>query len=393
LQFSTYWSYVTHGSLVYGGIAVFFLIASYGVQVCGSLWLAAWGEAANDDEDDYTFLATELYYLHVYALLQVISIVFLSVCRLFIISHRYQMSTTFHSEMLENILKQRLPFFDITPVGKLLNRFTQDLVTIDDDLTLNIISTSDLLVKVLSAIGVIIAVTKGYMLVIVIPVLVLHRWTYQGFVYVNATLARLEAASRSPIFVHFTQSMVGLQSIRAYKNQSKFISKIERHIDNFSHVTILQQCALQWIVLRQSFLGSLIIFAVGVIAITFGTDFLPAEYFAIALSYAIQLSSYLKSYVRQTAATESQFVSVKRVQEYCELHSTDLDSYVAQDSVTSAEILQPIDKLNGTYGCSIAPALEFRNACLKYEYGPLALKGVSFVVQPGERLGVVGRTG
>jgi ABC-type multidrug transport system fused ATPase/permease subunit len=164
------------------------------------------------------------------------------------------------------------------------------------------------------------------------------------------------------------------------------MKSIELHLDTFTHCTLLQQCAVHWIVLRQSFLSSLIIFTVGVIAITFGTDLLPAEYFAMALSYAIQLSNYIKSYVRQTAATEAQFVSVQRVKEYTEMNvSPDVVDSVARTQLSTMQ-----------YDVSmviIAPALEFRNVYLKYEFGPLALKNVSFVVNPGERIGVVGRTG
>jgi ATP-binding cassette subfamily C (CFTR/MRP) protein 1 len=246
---------------------------------------------------------------------------------------------------------------------------------------------------------VIIVVTKGSVMMVVLPVMVLHRWMYDSFVYVNATLARLEATSRSPIFVHFTQSIVGVQSIRAYQGQQeKFMTNLELHLDTFTQMTLLQQCALHWIVLRTSFLGSLITFAVGVIAITFGTQWLPAEYFAMALSYAIQLSSYLKSYVRQTAATESQFVAVYRVNEYCELKPTSSRRQVQQDIGFGVKAGFPSNShsqqqpYNLDVLC-VAPAVEFRHVYLKYEYGPLALQDISFVVNPGERIGVVGRTG
>jgi ABC-type multidrug transport system fused ATPase/permease subunit len=389
LSFSTYWSYVTHGGVLIAVVACLFLLCAESLQICASLWLAQWGQQSYaNDEDDTTFFSKELYYLHIYSALQVSSVVALSVSRLFVTSHRYNISTAFHFEMLHSIvLGQKLSFFDVTPVGKLLNRFTQDLVIVDDDLTLNIIGSSDLLVKILGTLSVIVAVTKGLALIALLPVILAFRWIYQSFVHVNATLARLEAAARSPIFVHFSQSILGLQSIRAFQCKHKFIANLELHIDKLSHVSILQQHAVQWIVLRQSFLGSLVMFAVGVIAVTVGTDILSPQYLAMALSYAIQLSNYIKSYVRQTAVTESQFVSVQRIQDCCDLKPSKKHPDIVATAIAYASPLVSAISTQST------PILEFRNAFLKYQRGPLALTDISFSVFAGQRVGVVGRTG
>jgi ABC-type multidrug transport system fused ATPase/permease subunit len=397
LPFATYWSYVTHGGIAIAILTSMLLLAAETLQISASLWLAQWGQQGyNDDinDDDTTFFSLELYYLHIYSTLQVSSVLLLSISRLCVMTHRYRMSHAFHEEMLHNIITQKLSFFDITPVGKLLNRFTQDLVVIDDDLTFNLIASSDLSVKLIGALIVIVAVTKGYALIALIPIILLFQWIYQRFIHVNATLARFEAAARSPLFVHFTQSIVGLQSIRAFQCQLKFLNNVELHIDKLTHVTILQQQAVQWIVLRQSFLGALVMFAVGVIAITVGSDLWSPQYLAMALSYAIQLSNYIKSYVRQTAATECQFVSVQRVKEYCELKPINTRPHVVSFLAVATTMPPPPPPPSASASSSQeTPTVAFRNVFLKYGRGPLALIDVSFSIVPGQRVGVVGRTG
>ncbi len=100
--------------------------------------------------------------------------------------------------------------------------------------------------------------------------------------------------------------------------------------------------------------------------------------------------------MRQTAATESQFVSVQRVKEYCDLVPTTGSRKPVEVAKPEFDSNLPSPHYMTSYNIAVvyvAPAVEFRNVFMKYEYGPLSLRDVSFVINPGERVGVVGRTG
>ncbi len=51
------------------------------------------------------------------------------------------------------------------------------------------------------------------------------------YVATSRQLKRLDSASRSPIYTHFQESVLGASSIRAYQKQNKFVEESERRVD------------------------------------------------------------------------------------------------------------------------------------------------------------------
>jgi len=138
----------------------------------------------------------------------------------------------------------------------------------------------------------------------------------------------------------------------------------------------------QWLALRLDVLGGLVGFFIGAFAlVTRESSFaIPAGWVGLALNYSIELTGYLKFGVRMIAQTEADMSSVERILYY----SNNIEPE-APDEVPEK------DPPAGTWpskGC-----IEFQNAAMRYRDGPLVLKGVSLDIQPGEKIGVCGRTG
>ena len=118
-----------------------------------------------------------------------------------------------HHKMLWRLLKAPVSFFDQTPVGRIVNRFTSDFNTIDRQIADNFVGVARALLDLVSSFAVIIAVLPIFILWIA-PMLLLY-WNVQSRYRKTAReLKRLSSNARSPIFQHFNETINGLTTVR-----------------------------------------------------------------------------------------------------------------------------------------------------------------------------------
>merc|ERR1712176_226437 len=127
--------------------------------------------------------------------------------------------------------------------------------------------------------------------------------------------------------------------------------------------------------------GGIIGMFIGAVAVgTLDSEFIPAGWLGIALSYSIEVTSYLKFGVQMIARLEADMSSVERI-----LYYTDKIEPEAPD------VIPEKDPQEGTW--PLKGAIELSNASMRYRDGPLVLKNLNFDVKGGEKIGVCGRTG
>lgn len=197
--------------------------------------------------------------------------------------------------------------------------------------------------------------------------------------YNQCHLYRINLIFRSPIYSEFSQALVGVNSIRAYKDDKRFIDTLEQRLDQNSIAGVTQQLAGQWLAIRLDILGALISFFIALITAT-SRGFIPAEFLALGLSYSFQLTTFLKFAVRMSASLEAQMNAVERIKFYID--------EIEQESTADALLEKDIPTSWPGKG-----VISGSNLCLRYREGPLVLKGISFDINSGEKIGVVGRTG
>lgn len=331
--------------------------------------------------------------------------------------HRTNASDTLHSAILKKVVFFPVSFFDVTPIGRVINRFSQDMATIDEDLANTMSQLIGMGGSVLGSIGAIAGSTKGTFLILMIPLSILYRTFNQYFRKANTAIARLESVSRSPIYADFSQTLSGTTTIRAYRQNARFITTLEGYANKNTVPGVLQQIASQWLSIRLDFLGAVVIFFMGVLAITSQNNgFISAGYLALGLSYSIQMTAILKMAVRVFATVEAQFNSVERVYHYTNNFPTEDEDKATKADIASkkltldsalteglgdiemnnlALLARPADKspITPPENWPENGVVEFRDAVMRYRDGPLVLKGVNMKVNAHDHVGIAGRTG
>lgn len=189
-------------------------------------------------------------------------------------------------------------------------------------------------------------------------------------------LKRIESITRSPIYSHFTESINGQSTIRAYGAQDRFIYDSEQRVDFNQQCSYPAIISNRWLAVRLELIGGLVIFFAALFAVL-GRDTVPSELVGLSITYALQITSVLSWLVRFTAEVETNIVANERIEEY------------SVEKTEAPWVTRPVDPEWPSIG-----RVEFKDFEVRYREGlELVLKGVNVVIEGGERVGIVGRTG
>jgi ABC-type multidrug transport system fused ATPase/permease subunit len=241
-----------------GPLIVFFCfcIAAAGVasQSYSSFYLSDWGKMSTTRtlEADYCAKSgscsveplsgeENVNYLNIYALFTMLSTCATTLRTTLMVTVGINASRYLHRTLLRRVLAAPVAFFDTTPLGRLLNRFSADITQIDERLGYTIGWCIGLAAALLGIVGCIAYSTNGLFLVIIPFLLVIYYRVQLFFRRTNTELKRLENISRSPIYTEFQEVLQGVTSLRAFGEEDTFAKKLEVRIDRNSAVMILQQ--------------------------------------------------------------------------------------------------------------------------------------------------------
>ena len=353
-----------------------FLILSMLLAVIGNFWLKHWSEV--NTEKDYNPHATR--YLMIYLALGVGSalatLIQTIVLWVFCTIHG---SKYLHDAMASSVLKAPMSFFETTPIGRILNRFSNDIYKVDEILGRTFAQFFANVVKVSFTIVVICMATWQFIF-IVLPLSVLYIYYQQYYLRTSRELRRLDSVTRSPIYAHFQETLGGLTTIRGYSQQNRFVHINQTRVDNNMSAFYPSVNANRWLAFRLEFIGSVIILAASMLAvIRLGNGTLTAGMIGLSLSFALQITQSLNWIVRMTVEVETNIVSVERIKEYAELKSE--APYIIKDHRPPASWPESGEIKFVNYSTRYRPELE------------LILKDIDLHIHPKEKIGIVGRTG
>ncbi|XP_072253083.1 ATP-binding cassette sub-family C member 4-like [Leuresthes tenuis] len=315
-------------------------------------------------------------YLGVYAGLTATSVVFGFLRSLVFFNVLVNSAQTLHNNMFNAILRTSMHFFDINPIGRILNRFSKDIGYLDSLLPWTFVDFTQVFLQVIGVIAVA-AVIIPWILIPVVPLLAVFLFLRYYFLHTSRNIKRLESTTRSPVFSHLSSSLQGLSTIRAFRVQQRFQQMFDEFQDLHSAAWFLFLTTSRWFAVRLDGICSVFvtITAFGCLYLREGLE--PGAV-GLALSYAVTLTGMFQWGVRQSAEIENMMTSVERVVEYAELDSEapwETDKQPPDDWPQTGSIT--FDRVNFSYSAS----------------EPSVLKNLSVVFASREKVGIVGRTG
>ncbi|OJD38972.1 abc metal ion transporter [Diplodia corticola] len=377
VKWSVYAEYAKTSNLIAVAIYILTLVGAQMAQIGGSVWLKQWSEV----NGEYGSNRNVGKYIGIYfafgfgsaALVVVQTLILWIFCSI-------EASRKLHERMAFAIFRSPMSFFETTPAGRILNRFSSDIYRVDEVLarTFNMLFVNS--ARATFTLAVISASTPIF-IVLIIPLGGLYLYIQRYYLRTSRELKRLDSVSKSPIYAHFQESLSGISTIRAYRQQGRFAQENEWRVDANLRAYFPSINANRWLAVRLEFIGSIIILAsagFAIVSVSTGSG-LSAGMVGLAMSYALQITQSLNWIVRQTVEVETNIVSVERVLEYARLPSEAPDII----SKNRPPIAWPS---NG--------AVKFNDFSTRYRPGlDLVLKNINLDVKAREKIGVVGRTG
>ncbi|TRM65976.1 hypothetical protein BD626DRAFT_427540 [Schizophyllum amplum] len=351
-----------------GGILITESMGAFETWYLG-YWASQYEEAA-DPRDVKVF-----YYSSVYAGLLMTGVLIYCACYVIYTFGSIRASRTIHKQLVDSVLGTTLRWLDTTPTSRVIARCTQDIRSVDGPIAQNLFMllelTLSMLVKFVSVVvfspfflvpGVIIAALGGYC----------------GEIYIKAQLSvkREMSNARAPVLAHFGAAVAGLTSIRAYGVQARSLAESMERVNRYVRAARTFYNLNRWICVRIDALGGLFAALLAAYLVYFQDQ--KSSTTGFSLNMAVGFSGMILWWVRILNQFEVEGNSLERIQGYVTIE---------QEKKPTTDGLPP----------AYWPAsgeLKVSNLSARYSAdGPKVLHDISFTVNSGERIGVVGRTG
>ncbi|XP_015787127.1 canalicular multispecific organic anion transporter 2-like [Tetranychus urticae] len=376
VKFSVYLEFFQAVGVMAFVLTIFFYLVASGLTFSSTLWLTEWSDDA-DDPVKLNNTSFRLYRLGVYAALGTGSSLLILINTQIFAMALLNGANWIHNKMLHKIIRAPMSFFDTTPTGRILNRFTKDIDTTDTTIVPNFRSLFNLIFRNLVAmVG--ICMESGYLIFGIGIIGVIYAFIQKFYIASSRQLRRIESITRSPIYSHFSETITGSTSIRAYGATDHFIQECYRKVDTNHSSFFLNIGANRWLSIRLELFGNLIVTIAAFTAVaTRGSS--SAGSTGLALSYALQMTQILNFLIRQVSNVENSVVSIERCLEYTKIESEaiwiDDNNQPRKTWPEKGEII-------------------FKNYSTRYREGlDLVLENIFCKIKPNEKVGIVGRTG
>ncbi|KAG0261148.1 Multidrug resistance-associated protein 1 [Mortierella polycephala] len=371
VSWGVYKIYAKAASYRYSLLVILMFILGQACQIGTNIWLKYWSSEAETGRHTVGF------FLGVYAVI-IFAYMIMNVVSGYVtmVLAAIRASTRLHERLLTKMLCLPMSFFDTTPLGRIVNRFSSDVFSIDELTPWNFINIFLCGCSVLGTI-VVIATTTPVFLAVVPPLVGIYLLVQAYYIRSSRALKRIDSVSKSPIYQHFSETLAGVTTIRALNANGRFIADNAAKADIAANAYFSWVAANRWLQVRLEALGSLVVLASALFAVL-NRNSLDSGNVGLALSYALSVTVDITWLVRSYCDLQNQLVAVERIDEYAGKNP---------EAPAETEVKLPENWPQAGH-------VEFKNYSTRYRQGlDLVIKNISFEVQPGEKVGIVGRTG
>ena len=247
------------------------------------------------------------------------------------------------------------------------------MYVIDETIPSSLRSFLSNLMQVISIV-VVISISTPLFMLIILPMSLVYYYVQRFYVASSRQLKRLESVSRSPIYAHFSETLNGVSSIRAYRQEEAFVDENEYKINYNLQAYYPSVSANRWLALRLEFMGNLIVLAAAMFVVVESerkNSPIDPGTVGLSLSYAMSVTQTLNWMVRMSSELETNIVAIERVEEYCQLEME----------------AAPITKTRPAKGWPVNGDIDFNNYSVRYREGlDLVLKGISAQIKGGQKV-------
>jgi len=369
VPWSVYSAYINaSGSILNLPFVCFLLILAQGSNIVTSLWLSWW----TSDK----FNLSMGVYIGVYAGLGAVQALLMFAFMVALSIFGTTASKTMLAAAMARVLRAPMSFFDTTPLGRITNRFSRDVDTMDNTLT-DAMRMYFFSVSAIISVFILIIVFFYYFAIALVPLFLLFLFATSYYRASAREIKRFEAVLRSSVFAKFSEGLSGVASIRAYGLKDRFIADLRKSIDDMDSAYYLTYSNQRWLSIRLDMIGNCLVFTTGILVVTSRFSVNPSIG-GLVLAYILSIVQMIQFTVRQLAEVENGMNAVERILYYG----------------TKLEEEAPLKTIEVRPSWPEKGEIVFDNVEMMYREGlPLVLQGLNMHILGGERIGIVGRTG
>ncbi|KAL4756867.1 P-loop containing nucleoside triphosphate hydrolase protein [Aspergillus foveolatus] len=371
ISWEVYKSYCSSmGSLLLPFFLLAILVVYQASNIVTNLWLAWWSSG------QYSLSPNS--YIGIYIALGVAQSLLQFVSMLALSTYGTEASKRMFQQATKNLMHAPVAFFDTTPVGRIMNRFSKDVDVMDNNLSESVRIAATTLLTVLSIVGLTVSYFY-YFAIALVSMMLIYAFASSYYRASAREIKRIEGMLRSPVFALFSEGVSDTTTLRAYGEAKSFSSRIVSAIDDMAsayHITCANQ---RWLSLRVDVVGVVFLLVTGMLVVTNKFNVSPSIS-GLVLSYLVSITQTLLFSVRQVAEVENSMTSVERIHYY----SKQIPQEASDESCTAK-----LDECWPDKGEII-----FKGVQARYSPGlPLVIHDLNLHIRPGERPGIAGRTG
>ncbi|KAJ2854188.1 hypothetical protein J3B02_002797, partial [Coemansia erecta] len=350
---------------------IFFIFVCRGASILQDYWVRLWMSSSTSNG------SSVVYWLGSYVLIGMLN----TIVRLTALFNEnlggMRAAREYHELLFTRVMNATPRFFDKTPIGRVISRFSRDMRTIDDSI---LVFISTLITQIAQVAGVFVIISMVTPPFILIALSVSAAYAVLAIYYLNATreLKRLDSISMSPLLSLFSELITGVESIRAFSAQNQYTMEAMNRIDTHNRPYYLMWAANRWLCTRIEFSGCIVAFSTTIL-ILLSLDRIDAGLAGFVLMYAISFSDSMLWFIRNYSECEISMNSVERINQYLRIEQ---EAQAFADEMNRPPISWPQ-----------SGAVKVRDLVIEYVPDTPVLHKISFSVAHGEKIGVVGRTG
>ncbi|XP_011307390.1 ATP-binding cassette sub-family C member Sur [Fopius arisanus] len=351
-----------------------------GLRVYTDLWLSEWTNLGTGVIEGTSIHEQTVFYFRMYIILSIGSII---LSALNSAAGQWASATarkTLHQEAITSLLRAPMNFFERTPIGKILNRFSADMGVIDKKLSTAFQRLTSFILLCGSAM-IVNAVISPWFLVAAVPTSVAYFFLQKFYRNSARELQRLEGSTRGPVAAHFSETLAGLPVVRASKQQDRFMDEMIEYLDANTNAFLILNTSTRWLGIALDYLGAVVVVA-SIFAALLSAELYPDRVtpalVGLAINYTFLVPIYLNWVVKFVSEIEMYMGSVARLTEYTKITRENYreNGYEAEETwPEKGEII-------------------FENVSLRYHpQAEPVVKDLDLRIPPGQKLGICGRTG